>query len=301
MNLYIIKEKWEDKILKTKNVRGISIGNKITKGIDTGKKCIRIYVKKKIELHLLSVSDLLPQSLDTIETDVIEVGEIVALGYKEKIRPAPGGVSIGHYKVSAGTLGCLVIDNKTDEVLILSNNHVLANSNKAKLGDKIIQPGVYDGGSIDKDVIAYLTRYIKIISKNWTCWKPTPKNLVDCAVAKPIDENLVVSEIIKIGTPIGVVFPKEGMSLQKSGRTTEYTQGKITDIDATISVNYGDFVAVFKHQIITTAMSAGGDSGSLVLDDNKQAVGLLFAGSDKITILNPIHEVLSQLEVELVL
>ncbi len=301
MNIYLTKTKYEDKILKYKNVRGIGVGDKIVKGYNTRRKCIRIYVKKKIKLDKLHLRDLVPEFLDSIETDVIEVGELIAFEYKDRLRPAQGGVSIGHYKITAGTLGCLVNDNQTKEILILSNNHVLAKNNKAKIGDKIIQPGAYDGGTIKNDVIGHLARYVKILSKSWKCWLPTPKNIVDCAVAKPINENIVSPEIIKIGIPKGVILSKEGMKVQKSGRTTEYTKGEIIDVDATVSVNYRDFIAVFKHQIITSAMSAGGDSGSLVLDENKKAVGLLFAGSDKITILNPINEVLSLLDVKLVI
>ena len=48
------------------------------------------------------------------------------------------------------------------------------------------------------------------------------------------------------------------------------------------------------------AMSAGGDSGSAVLDMNKRVVGLLFAGSDSTTIMNPIQLVLDALQVQLV-
>ena len=44
--------------------------------------------------------------------------------------------------------------------------------------------------------------------------------------------------------------------------------------------------------------SAGGDSGSLVLDMRRNAIGLLFAGSSQVTILNPINAVLGSLQVE---
>jgi hypothetical protein len=48
-------------------------------------------------------------------------------------------------------------------------------------------------------------------------------------------------------------------------------------------------------------MSAGGDSGSAVLDMNKRVVGLLFAGSaGNTTIINPIQAVLNALQVQLV-
>ena len=68
----------------------------------------------------------------------------------------------------------------------------------------------------------------------------------------------------------------------------------------TIDVDYGPGrLARFVGQIITTPMSAGGDSGSAVLDMNGKVVGLLFAGSDSVTILNPIQKVFELLNVTL--
>ena len=58
-------------------------------------------------------------------------------------------------------------------------------------------------------------------------------------------------------------------------------------------------MALFRNQILTTNISQGGDSGSLVLDMKKRAVGLLFAGSEAVTVLNPISEVLKLLDVQL--
>ena len=89
------------------------------------------------------------------------------------------------------------------------------------------------------------------------------------------------------------------MLIQKSGRTTGHTVGKIKDISATVKVNYDDKVALFRNQILTTNISQGGDSGSLVLDMKAKAVGLLFAGSEVVTIVNPISEVLRALDIEL--
>jgi len=77
------------------------------------------------------------------------------------------------------------------------------------------------------------------------------------------------------------------------------TLGRIVGINATVDVNYGGGrVARFKDQIITTNMSAGGDSGSLVTDWQNTAVGLLFAGSSVVTILNQIENVRAALRIE---
>ena len=78
------------------------------------------------------------------------------------------------------------------------------------------------------------------------------------------------------------------MELKKSGRTTGVTHDNLVVKEASIDVNYGDGrVARFEGQYIAGPMSAGGDSGSLVFDVNGLVVGLLFAGSDQVTIINP--------------
>jgi hypothetical protein len=89
--------------------------------------------------------------------------------------------------------------------------------------------------------------------------------------------------------------------VQKSGRTTGHTTDQINQLDVTVSVSYGGTnIAVFKNQLMAGLMSQGGDSGSAVLDMNKQVVGLLFAGSTSTTILNPIQFVLDALQVQVV-
>jgi len=88
------------------------------------------------------------------------------------------------------------------------------------------------------------------------------------------------------------------LEVQKFGRTTRYTKDKVIAIDTTVKVNYGGPIAVFEHQIVAGPMSAGGDSGSLVLDMDNRPVGLLFAGSKDVTIMNEIRRVMDALEIE---
>lgn len=106
---------------------------------------------------------------------------------RQRIRPSPGGVSIGHYMITAGTLGCLVQDTSGLQH-ILSNNHVLANSNNARQSDPIYQPGPHDGGT-SKDEIAKLWRWRPLI--------PNGVNYVDAALARPINTSDVSPEIFK--------------------------------------------------------------------------------------------------------
>ena len=92
-----------------------------------------------------------------------------------------------------------------------------------------------------------------------------------------------------------------GSAIQKTGRTTGLTHGTVTQIEATMRIDYRGRSALFSGQYVTNAFSQPGDSGSAVLDAEKRVVGLLFAGSDTVTIVNPIDGVLSALNIELAL
>ena len=174
---------------------------------------------------------------------------------------------------------------------ILSNNHVLANENKASLGDPIRQPGTYDGGT-KNDVVAVLSEFVPI-SRSKT-------NYVDCAIAEITVDY--VPEILDIGVPKGTADIEVGEYITKSGRTTGTTRAKVIAVDAYTRVEYDMGLTSWEGQIITgrtdddEPSSDGGDSGSLGVDDNGYAVGLLAFGSDEITGYNPIGEVLSALK-----
>ena len=322
-------------LLSRRNVVACGVGFKESEGKITDEPCVVVSVTKKMPEAQLSSADIVPKKLGDpvlgiqdkwVRTDVQETGVIRALqGHTDRWRPAPGGVSIGHADITAGTLGCLV--SKDGEIFILSNNHVLANTNAAKEGDPILQPGRYDGGTLD-DQIATLEDFIPInfgdapptcpiatgmeSFLNWLAellgsshrvmaFQQVPdRNLVDAAIARPLSDNLVEKRILEIGVPKGSRDATLGTGVKKSGRTTAFTTGSITQIDVTSQVSYGgERIALFEDQLMAGAMSKGGDSGSAVLDEEDFVVGLLFAGSDTTTIMNPIQFVLDALNVEI--
>ncbi|ACV61077.1 conserved hypothetical protein [Desulfofarcimen acetoxidans DSM 771] len=134
------------KILRRKNVVGVGVGTKLTRGEDTGKTAIVVFVKKKLPQAEIYGTEVLPKKINDLEVDVVEIGTVRLLGRTDRGRPAQPGVSIAHYKSTAGTLGAIVRDLETGEKFILSNNHVLANATngrdgRSQLGDPILQPG----------------------------------------------------------------------------------------------------------------------------------------------------------------
>jgi hypothetical protein len=125
---------------------------------------------------------------------------------------------------------------------------------------------------------------------------PQAMNQVDAALARPLEDIQLEEEILDIGVLGGTTPAQLGMGVRKSGRTTGFTTGQITVLDATLKIRYGDRSASFDGQIVTTPMSSPGDSGSvLVSADSLLAVGLLFAGSEQATVFNPMGIVLDAL------
>jgi hypothetical protein len=316
-----------DQLLGRENVVATGIGYKTVGGRKTDKMSIVCSVARKMPTDQLKSGQQVPQAIEDVPIDVVQTGPIRALQPPtEKFRPAPGGVSIGHFAITAGTLGCLV--KKNGRIYILSNNHVLANSNDAQVGDAILQPGPYDGGRLEQDKIAELAEFVPIHIIGMPSDCPTAAgaadflntvarllgsdarlqavsirqvdNLVDAAIARPLSDDLVKDEILQIGTLNGTASGDLGMAIRKSGRTTGLTSGEIMQVDVTVNVQYGEGrIARFTDQLMAGVMSQGGDSGSAVVDDQNRLVGLLFAGSDQSTIINRIENVFTALEISL--
>ncbi len=100
------------------NVVGVGRGYKVVKGRKTDKMCVVVLVRHKVPSMALEAHALVPRAIDGVETDVIEVGELVAqVSRTERLRPAPPGVSLGHYQITAGTFGAVVRDKATGDSL----------------------------------------------------------------------------------------------------------------------------------------------------------------------------------------
>lgn len=261
--------------------------------------CLAVFVQRK-----LSENDLrgrfVPKDIEGIPTDVIEAGTPVLHQYTSRVRPAEPGYSISHLRVTGGTLGCLVRDRKDERLCILSNCHVMANDGVCRQHDPIVQPGTLFGGRDPHDTIGRLKRWIDIVPGI---------NSADAAIAEVADQGNVTSRIAGgVGTPSGVWrVDRAGLIVQKVGSTSQHTLGVVAGFNGTVGpFQYKKAANVmFERTIITTGMSEPGDSGCVLLDVNKYAVGLLFGGlqyggSYVASWYNDIAEVLLRLDVELV-
>jgi len=215
------------------------------------------------------------------EVDVKYIGQIQKRQvpwYQQKCTPVRIGCSVAHSKVTAGSVGAFA-QSASQTILVLSNNHVLADENNATLGDPILQPGPYDGGQNPADKIGSLTQFIPL---NFT-----GVNTVDCAIAT-LDGGITFDSknLDLLGQLSGVRTPPVdiGDTVAKVGRTTGVTHGTVTAIELdNVTVGYDNGNATFDGQIEiegtgTLPFSRGGDSGSLIVDQDNLALALLFAG-----------------------
>jgi hypothetical protein len=181
---------------------------------------------------------------------------------------------------------------------------VIARVNRGLVGEDIIQPGLGDHEPVCRkdqgDVVADLTEYVPIDFNL--------DNLVDAAIAQiragRVDAG---GSILDIGSlSANTLNASLELYVQKSGRTSGHTVGKVTAVDVTANVSYpkkcgsrGGPTARFVNQFRITpgGFSTSGDSGSLIVENvgtNPRAVGLLFAGSSTSTLANRIQNVLCE-------
>ncbi len=288
-------------LLEDRNVNGVGVGLKIVNGSLTDTPCLRIYVSRKLPRAALPMDALLPEFFDAgggerVVTDVVEAGPF----YPEdshSVPPAQPGTGIAaapnRTVGGIGTFGAVVVDNVTDQSLILSNNHVMANNNNNPPGTPIVQPGRVRTGTLQDYTIATLLRFVRLEQRS--------DNLVDCAVALPVNPSIISptpldgvpapspqaravalhfagDPKISVGNPIDTVLAQLGvhfphldstigatlkMAVQKVGHTTRRTTGTVDAINVTIIADKRTFI----NQITFSRMTEPGDSGSLYVQD----------------------------------
>jgi hypothetical protein len=271
---------------------------------------IAVRVQRRALLEGAEVESI--RKLARNEVDVRYIGRIQkrAVPWQQRRqRPLLIGCSVGHFRITAGTLGCFVHRRGDETPLILSNNHVLANENQGRPGDVILQQGAYDGGRRPRDVIGGLSRFVAL--------RPNQTNLVDAATATMKSGMSFRSAAIRgLGSLNGVAPPLDdtGARVAKVGRTTGLTRGRVTafELDGVV-VAYDIGNLSFDDQIEIEGagsgpFSDGGDSGSLIVNAAGEGVALLFAGSDQggrngagLTYANPLPTVLGRLGLELLI
>jgi hypothetical protein len=228
----------------------------------------------------------------------------------------------------SGTLGALIQDEDGKQYL-LSNNHVLARSDQATVGDAIVQPGLIDnnctpnGEGGGTQPVAALTGWVPLNSKSTN---------VDAAIAEAGSHTVDASGSIQelgarqsdgtlAAAPLGTSSTDGkgetatlALRVAKSGRTTGLTCGDVSAIDVDVLVDYYKDCAetepyltkTFTNQVGVSGnrLSDAGDSGAVLVDaDSAEPVGLYFAGGTDASgvgqgMANPVNDVLSELSTQ---
>jgi N-acetylmuramoyl-L-alanine amidase len=286
-----LKEAYEEDLLSKKNVLGVGVGEK------AGETAVAVLVEKKEALAELKLGDIIPAEIEGVKTDVIEIGEQtpMACTHCDKERPVHGGLSAIWTEGTACTLGAIVY--KDGKAYGLQNTHCANPHWKgAKIGDAIMQPSPNDGGDKKKDIIGKSSDYeaLKLDGKSI--------NYFDTAL---VDLEVEATPLFLEG--LGAFEPeprdvKVGDQVWKSGRTTGVQTSKVLAVNVTMICNYGDEYGrgLFRNQIVVENtgkyFTAGGDSSSLVINNDRHPVGQIFAGSSRTATLSPIRPIMERFQ-----
>ena len=325
-----VKEAIEQRLVEAASSNAFSLAN--ARNIDSagvlgvglsgggvpGRSGLVVYVEseaneEQVRREIVDTMGVRAASSDDLPVEVEVTGPIEAYTTnRSRFRPAPAGASVGHLRITAGTIGGWARGRSAERqrrLLMVSNNHVLANSNAASFGDAILQPGPADGGVNPADRMAILERFVVI---NFSAGAI---NFLDCATGWCWPDRIrrdhvyhrgsATAKFFRVGNT--VIEPSVNMVVGKTGRTTDLTQGTIRATGVSVNVSYGaSGVAHFRDQFSVRStsagnFSAGGDSGSIVWQWNSRLspVGLLFAGGGGTTFCNRMSRVVTALDITL--
>ena len=284
------KEHFRHQLMSHPDVEGVGVGRRRRGGRKTDEYAVVIHLRHKLPPAQVPKGRLLPTQLRYVDPDGTEVVAGVDVQERAKpepeaarVRPVPGGVSIGITgpQLGSGTLGGWVWDTVTRQIVGLSNAHVFGSSP----GVMVIQPAHENGGLAPADRIGTVLR----------------AGTLDAAIAEPDRPSLIDASILGAGSGVfEIAEATVDMRVQKTGRASGVTFGVVDLIDFDsdyhgshtdlwVDAEEGDF-------------SSGGDSGALYLEANdaepnarRRAVGLHWGGSGTSGVGHPLPAVFNDL------
>lgn len=309
----------------------LDLRNVVAVDYDEDRDVVTAYVSQKLPEDVLDESNIVAQQVSDRETDVVDAGfaddrdgfSPLVVGANSLLdmeavedpdparqdlhRPVESGLSEIHIDSSAATAGHYPArvtdpdrgawaDDITQGTLVrLSNCHVYARSGNAAFGDTILQPSPHDGGE-DDDRSGGLAGYL-----------PLEEGVRADVAARTTTDKTDVHDSFGLDEswPTAIADTETRRSLRgeqvtKTGRTTGITEAEVTATDASVRVQYPDPIGTvtLDSQLLTGELSKGGDSGSPVYTTDGILVGLVFAGSSRITAVSPIDAIEDHLGVE---
>jgi len=285
------KARYGAQLMAHPDVHAVGVGRRRRQGRKTDEYAVVVHLRRKLPLNEVPAARRLPTELRLVDRDGAEVVARVDVQEHPKpepqggrVRPVPGGVSVGltGTQLGSGTLGGWVWDTVTRQVVGLSNSHVFG----SRPGAAVLQPARENGGVSPADRVASVLR----------------AGTLDAAIAVPDGPDLISTTIMDGGSAVFEITDATiDMRVEKTGRATGRTFGVVDLIDFDsdyhgshtdlwIDPENGDF-------------SAGGDSGALYLECNRAAepaghprvVGLHWGGSGSSGVGHPIRAVFDDL------
>jgi hypothetical protein len=327
--LLAVHDAAQAELMQIPGVVGVGIGLKEKDGELTDQICFRVYVTEKKSADELAPEEHVPKIVQGFPTDVLKVYNLrptqgfVELRDLSEHRPLKGGVAISTQVMTEkhheyGTLGWFATKVSDGSTVILTNAHVLWpdlwNGMPPQVltdPDKLTQP-IYDKTCCcEYHVIGQ--RIIGLKNDD-----------VDCAIGSLAEEkpaltigNRSTNRTLRVdGTDVAAV----GDPVRKIGARSGYTEGTVIDIGGAVgnvTLPAGGTTKVRLHQIIVWPVTTNvtyiddhvgqpafdneGDSGSVLIDDQNNIIGLIFSGDPmtsnrSIAIANHIDRVLQALK-----
>jgi endonuclease G, mitochondrial len=284
--------------LNDSNITSVGVGHKN----GDGPMCLRFTVVRKGDaalekLDTRKIPEFVVIDGRKVPTDVIErvyrpSFEIIPPGTpgvrQSRLDPIQPGISVSHFRITAGTIGLIVFDATTGRPCVLSCWHAI-NGPGGQPGDSIVQPGIHDISNPAGNVCAGLLRgHVGVVG--------------DCALGQLLDPatntgaRVFDRKILGLGvTPTQLAVAHMNDHVIKSSRTTGVTHGIVCGENVTAKLDYGGNIGMVQVNGFeiradadrlpkSGAISMGGDSGAAwLLSQNGAAtdvfVGLHFSGN----------------------
>jgi len=265
-----VQRKIKDQYLQFSGLHGISLGKREGQEEWT----IYFHVIKKLPLEQVAEKERIPKIIDGVPTKVIEHEPMKPLVDDKKYRPVQGGCQI-ETKAGLGTLGCfLKRSDDNSKTYFLTNQHVLSSGIASQATKR-------RGGEIGEHLESKLTKQVDgaigVLEEGIT-----------------VDPNIIViGEIKGTYTVTEKDIDKKPYKVLKYGRTTSCTWGQLTNIHYAGRRTDG---WLFEDQYFITAGSSPfsdkGDSGSVVLNEDRKVIALLWGDGIGHSTASPIQMVL---------
>lgn len=273
-----------EEMKKIPGVVGVGIGLKETAGEITEEIVFKVYVKEKKELSDIPKGEVIPATFQEFKTDVVVVPEGTLEDLDEtRYRPVTGGCQITNGLIKDGsfwngTLGLICTYNDQEQTTVLLSNYHVLYSSGGKVGSKIYQPSKKD----DKNCCCCVCSRGDLVG---TVIKGKKDDTLDCAIAnlKHVGNNYKKNVVLEIGAIKGIDNAVVGEKVRKYGRTTRLTTGRVLSIRSPFSIEG----VLNRNQIIIQEwnspynnFSKGGDSGSVVVNEENKVIGLHYSGNN---------------------